>query len=59
MLEAAPLVAQLTERGVRIGFATSVRRHVWEDAEIYPSPNNGALGLTPEQVSMIELFGDS
>ena len=59
LLEAAPLVAQLSERGVKIGIATSVGRHVWDDAEIYPSPNNGALRLTPEQISMIELFGDS
>ena len=59
LLEAAPLVAQLRERGVKIGVATSVRRHVWDDAEIYPSRNNGTLRLTPEQVSMIDLFRDS
>ena len=59
LLEAAPLVAQLRERGVKIGVATSVRRHVWDGAEIYPSPNNGTLRLTPEQVSMIDLFRDS
>ena len=59
LLEAAPLVAQLSERGVKIGVATSIRRHVWDDAEICPSPNNGTLRLTPEQISMIELFGDS
>ena len=59
LLEATPLVAQLSERGVKIGVATSVRRHVWEAAEIYPSPNNSTLRLTPEQISMIELFGDS
>jgi len=59
LLEAAPLVAHLRERGVTIGVATSVRRHVWHDAEIYPCPNNSMLRLTPEQVSMIELFGDS
>ena len=59
LLEAAPLVAQLSARGVKIGVATSIRRHVWDDAEIYPTPSNGTLQLTPEQVSMIELFGDS
>ena len=56
LLEAAPLVAQLTARGVKIGVATSVRRRVWDDAEIYPSPRGGALRLTPEQISMLELF---
>ena len=59
LLEAAPLVAQLRERGVKIGVATSVRRHVWDDAEIYPSPNGGTLRLSPEQVALIELFGGS
>ena len=59
LLEAVPLVAQLTERGVNIGVATRVRRHVWDDAEIYPSPTNGTLRLTPEQHSMIGLFGSS
>ena len=33
--------------------ATSGRRHVWDDAEPYPSLTNGALRLTPEQNSMI------
>lgn len=59
LLEAAPLIEQLRARGVKIGVATSVRRHIWDDAEIYPSPNNGTLRLTPELVSMIALFGDS
>ena len=58
LFEAAPLVEQLRERGVRIGIATSVRRHLWDDAMIYPSPSNPALRLTPEQVSMLEMFGD-
>ena len=57
LLEANPLVELLHARGVKIGVATSVRRHIWDDAEIYPSPNNRALRLTAEQVSMIELFG--
>ena len=59
LLEAAQLVAQLRERGVKIGVATSVRRHVWDDAEVHPSPNNGRLRLTREQIAMIELFGGS
>ena len=59
LFEAVPLVEKLRERGIRIGVATSVRRHLWDDAEVYPSPNNPALRLTPEQISMIEMFGDS
>ena len=59
LLEAAPLLEQLRARGIKIGVATSIRRHIWDEAEVYPSPNNGTLQLTPEQVSMIALFGDS
>ena len=59
LFEASPLVEKLRERGIRIGVASSVRRHLWDDAEVYPSPNNPALRLTPEQISMIEMFGDS
>ncbi len=57
LFEAAPLVRRLEERGVKIGVATSVRRYLWDEAELYPSPSNPALQLTPEQVSMIEMFG--
>ena len=50
------IVKELTDRGVKIGVATSVRRHFWDDAEIYPTPNNPALPLTAEQRAMIALF---
>ena len=56
LFDAPALVRELRERGVKIGIATSVRRHHWDDAEVYPSPNNRMLILTPEQESMIELF---
>ena len=59
LFEAVPLAKQLSERGVKIGTATSVRRGHWDGAEIYPSPINPALRLTPEQISMIELFSNS
>ena len=35
-----------------------VRRYIWDEAEIYPNPNNGTLVLSPEQCSMLEMFGD-
>ena len=35
-----------------------VRRYLWDEAEVYPNPNNGTLLLTPEQRSMLEMFGD-
>ena len=59
LLEASPLVEQLRARGVKIGVATSVRRHIWDDAGIYPSPTNGTLRPTPEQIRMLELFRHS
>ncbi len=59
LFEAVPLVEQLSARGVKIGVATSVRRHHWDDAEVYPSQNNETLPLTTEQISMIELFRGS
>ena len=50
------VVKELSERGVKIGVATSVRRHFWDEAEIYPSPNNPTLPLSAEQRAMIALF---
>ncbi len=49
------LVSRLS---VKIGIATSVRRHFWDEAEIYPNPNNGMFDLNLEQRSMLEMFGD-
>ena len=47
LFDGPALVERLTESGVRIGEATSVRRHLWDDAEIYPSPRNPTLRLGP------------
>ena len=49
------LVSRLT---VKIGTATSVRRQFWDEAEIYPNQNDELLQLTPEQLSMLDMFGD-
>ncbi len=59
LFDAASLVQQLRQRGVKIGVATSVRRHQWDEAEIYPSANNRALRLTSDQTSMIQMFSGS
>ena len=56
LFEAASLVQALKQRCIRIGVATSVRRHYWDSAEIYPTQANPALILTPEQRSSLELF---
>ena len=41
---------------VKIGIATSVRRHFWDTAEIYPSQESELLMLTGEQRSMLQMF---
>ncbi len=56
LFDGPALVRRLSERGVKIGVATSVRRHFWDEAEIYPSPNNPTFPLTAEQRAMIALF---
>ena len=43
---------------VKIGTATSVKRHFWDEAEIYPSPRNEDFIPTLEQHLMLEMFGD-
>lgn len=52
------LLASLAERPVRIGVATSIRKHLWEAAEIYPECSNPrpALQLNPDQISALSLF---
>ena len=50
------LVSRL--RVKKIGTATSVRNHFWDEAEIYPSQNDELLRLTPEQHEMLKMFGD-
>jgi len=38
LFDAAKLLADL--RGVKVGIATSVRQHIWDMAEIYPTQRN-------------------
>ncbi|MAG31014.1 MAG: hypothetical protein CL908_09010 [Deltaproteobacteria bacterium] len=56
LLEAAPLVARLHERGVRIGIATSVRQSEFAQGEVYPSESS-LLPLSLEQRRLLALFG--
>jgi hypothetical protein len=50
------LLAALRERGVKIGVATSVRRHLWEAACVYPPNDRSPLRLTPRQQQLLALF---
>ena len=56
LFEHHELVSKLTVKN--IGIATSVKRHLWDTAEIYPSQNNITLQLTQSQRSAIEMFRD-
>ncbi len=56
LFDACALVDDLEERGVRVGPASSVRRELWDAAEIYPRPNNPLYLLNNEQRNLLELF---
>ena len=56
LFDAHTLHADLEERRVRIGVATSVRTAQWEAAEIFPSPNNATLRVSDLQRRQLELF---
>ena len=49
------LLSQVTGQ---LSVATSIRKHLWEAAEIYPSQNNPALVLSPAQRDAIGQFAD-
>jgi len=54
LFEAEELVNALG--GARIGIATSVRRQLWNDAEIYPEQRTMRLLLSPEQRALLAHF---
>jgi uracil DNA glycosylase superfamily protein len=55
---AADLLAQQRARGVKTGVASSVPQAQWQAAEIYPVARNPLLPLTPDQISLLQLFAD-
>ena len=56
LFDGPALVKELKERGLKVGVATSVRRKLWNEAEIYPLPTNPALTLNAEQRAMVAMF---
>jgi hypothetical protein len=56
LFEAAALHTSLLAGKVKIGMATSVRLHLWQEAEIYPTQRNQALLLSEEQRQLLSLF---
>ena len=56
LFDAARLVQELRSRGVKIGIATSVRKELWDKAEIYPAQRNTKIMLSEEQKKLLALF---
>ena len=57
LFDSAKLIQDL--KSVKQGIATSVKKRLWEMAEIYPEPRNSQLILTMEQQRLLESFGES
>jgi hypothetical protein len=53
LFDARKLLAELRQRGVKIGIATSVRAAQWSAAEIYPQQHNDALIVQPDQIALL------
>ncbi len=56
LFEARPLNAELRQRGLKIGTATSVRQLYWQAATIYPEQRSQLLILTEQQRQLLALF---
>jgi hypothetical protein len=56
LFDARQLRAEQTIRGVKRGIASSVIKQQWAAAEIYPSPVNTQLTVTPQQADQLKLF---
>jgi hypothetical protein len=50
------LVVTLKSAGVGIGIATSVRKAMWESAEVYPVARSASLVVTEDQRRLLGLF---
>jgi len=56
LFEHVPLVADLAGRGLKLGVAASVRRALWDAAEIYPNDRSPLMRVSPSQRAALELF---
>ena len=54
--EAAPLVARVLARGVRVGTATSVRNQEWDRARIYSASSVDPPELAKHQIDALRFF---
>ncbi len=56
LFDAQSLVEELKREGVKIGIATSLRRHLWGNAEIYPANRIDWFQLSQVQRDALALF---
>lgn len=56
LFDANELVDALEMRGVRVGIASSVRRDLWDAAEIYPNAVSDRYRISPEQRALLDMF---
>ena len=50
------LISELKSIGVKIGIATSVRKKLWDESEIFPNQRNNELLLNESQKELLKLF---
>jgi len=56
LFDARQFRTEQADRGVQQGIAASVLRRQWAAAEIYPTPSNPCLEVTPGQAELLTLF---
>lgn len=56
LLEREQLLARLSERGVKIGVATSVQKAIWDSARIFPPRLSARYRVTDRQRYLLSLF---
>jgi len=56
LFNAADLVIELTAQGVNVRTASSVQKHEWQAAEIYPNKRSMVYRMTDEQMAQILAF---
>jgi len=57
LFNAAELMIELSARGVKIGVATSVRKHEWQNSEIYPNKRSMVYRMFDDQMGKVLAFG--
>ena len=57
LINAAELMIELNARGVKVGVATSVQKHEWQAAEIFPNKRSMVFRMSDDQMGKLLVFG--